>query len=304
MSLRRRRPLRPRLPSRCPPAAPAANPVADQVLAIVAAKTGYPPDMLDLDLDLEADLGVDTVKQAEVFAAVREAFGIARIENLKLRDFPTLRHVMTLVFTYRPDLEVGSAAPSGAGATAPATPAPMSEPAATAAPSTGPPAGNEVDARVLAIVADKTGYPPDMLDLDLDLEADLGVDTVKQAEMFAAVREAFSIARVENLRLRDFPTLRHVVRFVYDHRPDLVQQGSAAPPPAPVRPLSEGPADQPAASPPAAAPTSVAPSPAAASAEIDPTVAIVLGIVAEKRATRPTCSSSIWTSRRISASTR
>ena len=28
--------------------------------------TGYPPELLDLDLDLEADLGVDTVKQAEV----------------------------------------------------------------------------------------------------------------------------------------------------------------------------------------------------------------------------------------------
>ena len=36
-------------------------------------------------------------------------------------------------------------------------------------------------------MAEKTGYPQDMLDLDLDLEADLGVDTVKQAEMFAAV---------------------------------------------------------------------------------------------------------------------
>ena len=33
--------------------------------------TGYPADLLEPDLDLEADLGVDTVKQAEVFAAVR-----------------------------------------------------------------------------------------------------------------------------------------------------------------------------------------------------------------------------------------
>ena len=32
--------------------------------------------MLDLDLDLEADLGIDTVKQAETFAAIREAFDI------------------------------------------------------------------------------------------------------------------------------------------------------------------------------------------------------------------------------------
>ncbi len=61
--------------------APAANPVDEKVLAIVAEKTGYPTEMLDLDLDLEADLGVDTVKQAETFAAVRAAFDIPRPER-------------------------------------------------------------------------------------------------------------------------------------------------------------------------------------------------------------------------------
>ncbi len=61
------------------------------MLAIVAEKTGYPTEMLDLDLDLEADLGVDTVKQAETFAAVRAAFDIPRQEDLNLRDYPTLR---------------------------------------------------------------------------------------------------------------------------------------------------------------------------------------------------------------------
>ena len=64
---------------------------------IVERLTGYPRDLLDLDLDLEADLGVDTVKQAEVFAAVREQFGIPRDDNLKLRDFPTLTHVIGFV---------------------------------------------------------------------------------------------------------------------------------------------------------------------------------------------------------------
>src|ERR1019366_3879313 len=60
-----------------------------------------------------------------------------------------------------------------------------------------------------------------MLDLDLDLEADLGVDTVKQAEMFAAIREIYSIQRDENRKLRDYPTLAHVIRFVYESRPVL-----------------------------------------------------------------------------------
>ena len=66
-----------------------------------------------------------------------------------------------------------------------------------------------------------------MLDLDLDLEADLGVDTVKQAEMFAAIREIYNIPRDENRKLRDYPTLAHVIRFVYEKRPDLA---SATPP--------------------------------------------------------------------------
>ena len=67
-----------------------------------------------------------------------------------------------------------------------------------------------------------------MLDLDLDLEADLGVDTVKQAEMFAAIREIYSIPRDENRKLRDYPTLAHVIRFVYEKRPDLAAASPSA----------------------------------------------------------------------------
>ena len=74
---------------------------------------------------------------------------------------------------------------------------------------------------MLDIVAEKTGYPKDMLDLDLDLEADLGVDTVKQAEMFAAMRAAYNIPRDENLKLRDFPTLAHVIQFAQRQSGDL-----------------------------------------------------------------------------------
>ncbi len=210
----------------------------------MAEKTGYPQDMLELDLDLEADLGVDTVKQAETFAAVRDAYGIERQENLKLRDFPTLRSVVGFVYQFRPDLRPAvSLAPAVASAPAVA-PAPAMSPAAAApvgiatgagavaAPPTaaaGGGLGDPVVQKVLAIVAEKTGYPQDMLELDLDLEADLGVDTVKQAETFAAVREAYGIARQENLKLRDFPTLRSVVGFVYQFRPDLKPVASAAP---------------------------------------------------------------------------
>ena len=72
------------------------------------------------------------------------------------------------------------------------------------------------------MVAEKTGYPKDMLDLDLDLEADLGVDTVKQAEMFAAIRESTTSRATRISSCATSPRLAHVIRFVYEKRPDLL----------------------------------------------------------------------------------
>ena len=225
-----------------PPQAVAGSPtVKERILALAVEKTGYPQDMLDLDLDLEADLGVDTVKQAEIFAAIREMYNIPRDESRKLRDFPTLAHVIRFVYDSRPDLSEVAASPSSAVAK-PAPPVEKATPAAAVAPSVveaavpaaaAKPAagGGSVKERILALMVEKTGYPEDMLDLDLDLEADLGVDTVKQAEMFAAIREIYNIPRDENRKLRDYPTLAHVIRFVYEKRPDLAPNATAAPAP-------------------------------------------------------------------------
>ena len=170
-------------------------------------KTGYPKDMLDLDLDLEADLGVDTVKQAEMFAAIREIYNIPRDENRKLRDYPTLAHVIRFVYEKRPDLAGATTSPSPRQTASVPHSSPRSDPphqrlrhAAVEAA-----ADDSVKERILALMVEKTGYPKDMLDLDLDLEADLGVDTVKQAEMFAAIREIYNIPRDENRKLRDYP---------------------------------------------------------------------------------------------------
>jgi acyl transferase domain-containing protein len=198
-----------------------SDPVKERVLALVAGKTGYPVDMLNLDLDLEADLGVDTVKQAEVFATIREAYNIPRDENRKLRDYPTLAHVISFVYEKRPDLAAGPAVAKEEVQPATEKAAVVAEKPAPAATSSQVVPGEPVKERILALVVEKTGYPKDMLDLDLDLEADLGVDTVKQAEMFAAIREIYNIPRDENRKLRDYPTLAHVIRFVYEKRPDL-----------------------------------------------------------------------------------
>ncbi len=71
-----------------------------------------------------------------------------------------------------------------------------------------------VRAYCVNLLSEKTGYPAEMLDLDLDLEADLGIDTVKQAELFAELREHYHLARREDLLLSDYNTLQKVIDFM------------------------------------------------------------------------------------------
>ena len=55
-------------------------------LGIISEKTGYDTDELEPDFELEADLGIDTVKQAEIFGEVREHFGDRVCEQIVPRS--------------------------------------------------------------------------------------------------------------------------------------------------------------------------------------------------------------------------
>jgi acyl transferase domain-containing protein/NAD(P)H-dependent flavin oxidoreductase YrpB (nitropropane dioxygenase family)/NAD(P)-dependent dehydrogenase (short-subunit alcohol dehydrogenase family) len=53
----------------------------ETLVAVVAQRTGYPTDMLDLDLDLEADLGIDSIKRIEILGLVSEKLGMKLVAS-------------------------------------------------------------------------------------------------------------------------------------------------------------------------------------------------------------------------------
>ena len=62
-----------------------------------------------------------------------------------------------------------------------------------ALPTEGGEATDDVVRTIVSIIAEATAYSPQDMRLDDDLEADLGVDTVKQAEIVARVRDRFRL---------------------------------------------------------------------------------------------------------------
>ncbi|MFI5349661.1 MAG: beta-ketoacyl synthase N-terminal-like domain-containing protein, partial [Elusimicrobiota bacterium] len=157
------------------PAAPAvqATNVMATLLAVVSEKTGYPAETINADMDLEADLGIDSIKRVEILSAIAEKLpGAPKVKPEHLGTLRTLKSIADYL-----SQGMSSAAPAAARELAP-------ERVAAVASSVAP-----VLPVLVAIVSEKTGYPAETINPDMDLEADLGIDSIKRVEILSAVAE-------------------------------------------------------------------------------------------------------------------
>ncbi len=88
-----------------------------------------------------------------------------------------------------PAVAAPAAAPEVSAAAVPQPTPPIAVVTPDLAPAQ-PVASVDFKATLLELVADRTGYPQDMLALDADLEADLGVDSIKRVEIIGALQKA------------------------------------------------------------------------------------------------------------------
>jgi NAD(P)-dependent dehydrogenase (short-subunit alcohol dehydrogenase family) len=88
---------------------------------------------------------------------------------------------------------------------------------------------------LLEVVSEKTGYPAETLGLDMALDADLGVDSIKRVEILSALQERLpSAPAVKPEHLGTLHTLRQLADFLAG-RPDPAPPPVAPPlPPAPA----------------------------------------------------------------------
>ncbi len=65
------------------------------------------------------------------------------------------------------------------------------------------------------VVAEKTGYPVEMLELDMQLDADLGIDSIKRVEILSSVQDRFpAIRTIGPEHTAALQTLREIAAFL------------------------------------------------------------------------------------------
>ncbi|OBA75867.1 hypothetical protein A5641_23790 [Mycobacterium sp. 1554424.7] len=173
----------------------AGSELVTQMLEVVADKTGYPVEMLDLSMALEADLGIDSIKRVEILSAVQQRVpALPEVEASTMAALGTLREIVDY-------LQGLSAAAASNGS--PVAPAAVSS------------VGGELVTQMLEVVADKTGYPVEMLDLSMALEADLGIDSIKRVEILSAVQQRVpALPEVEASTMASLGTLQEIVDYL------------------------------------------------------------------------------------------
>ncbi|WP_432119585.1 acyltransferase domain-containing protein [Streptomyces sp. bgisy032] len=188
------------------------------VRGLYARALEYPEEVFTPGVLLEAELGVDSVKQVELLSRASEYFGLEpRGEDFRLADYETLDAVADLIHQ-----ELGTRR----GAVESEAPDTGARPAAAVVEGLG---REEVFATVRGLYARALEYPEEVFTPGVLLEAELGVDSVKQVELLSRASEYFGLEpRGADFRLADYETLDKVADLIHQELNGRRLQGAAA----------------------------------------------------------------------------
>ena len=211
--------------------------LGNNLLAITSDKTGYPVEMLETDMDMEADLGIDSIKRVEILGALQDMYPDLPKPNLEeLSEKRTIGEVVE----YLQFQVSGSAVVTTPEVVLQSNQSPLSLipigdneipiPVETTSPVVSTPLPKELETEpeiaatdnyadlgetLLSITSDKTGYPVEMLEMDMDMEADLGIDSIKRVEILGAMQDKYPNLPQPNIEeLGDLRTIGQIVDYL------------------------------------------------------------------------------------------
>ncbi|MDF1592860.1 MAG: SDR family oxidoreductase [Desulfobacterales bacterium] len=156
--------------------------IQETLLTVVSELTGYPVEMLGLEMDIEADLGIDSIKRVEILSTLEERLpALPPVSPELMGRLKTLSQIIAHV--HAEETQAISELPAH-------PPQQAADRHQGEDPSDGPHKDQaEIREVLLAVVSELTGYPVEMLGLEMDIEADLGIDSIKRVEILSTLEE-------------------------------------------------------------------------------------------------------------------
>ncbi|WP_235033214.1 type I polyketide synthase [Rubripirellula obstinata] len=178
---------------------------------LVVDLTGYDPDIIEFDADLEGELGVDSIKKAQLIGEIVQWGNLdVDLQSMRLAQFASLEDILGLISDDNSDHNSDHNNEEAATAVVAAAECEVSD---------NVDVSDSLQRMIIDLVVDQTGYDEDIIDMDADLEGELGVDSIKRAQLLGELETTYQLQslRDQNLRLSDFPTLASIHAYVLEH---------------------------------------------------------------------------------------
>jgi NAD(P)-dependent dehydrogenase (short-subunit alcohol dehydrogenase family)/acyl carrier protein len=185
--------------------------IETHLLAVVAELTGYPEETLALDMQIEADLGIDSIKRVEILSTLEERLPhIPPIAPESMGSIQTLRQIVEFLTAS------GTHIP-------PVRPSDAKEDKALEPTHPSNAASDSIEKTLLSVVSELTGYPTETLNLDMEIEADLGIDSIKRVEILSTVEEQMpNLPPVSPELVGRLKTLRQITAYLSSETQDTL----------------------------------------------------------------------------------
>ena len=190
----------------------------------VMEQTGYPEDIVSLDADLEADLGIDSIKIAQMMGEVIEHFkiDIKQMEGTAVEDFKTLGSIIDKLVSTSGSIgePIASKSIETEILKSEVSPLPVVTQPRQSVPVTVVDDSAERRQKMIQFLIDfvieQTGYPEDIVTVDAELEADLGIDSIKIAQMIGELNDYFhlNVAALRETSADRYKTIASIVEVV------------------------------------------------------------------------------------------
>jgi 3-oxoacyl-(acyl-carrier-protein) synthase/acyl carrier protein/NAD(P)-dependent dehydrogenase (short-subunit alcohol dehydrogenase family) len=206
---------------------------SQHIIKVISRETGYPLEALTPSLHLENDLGLDSIKKVEILAAISEY--LPGLSPQILGKSETISDLLELAkgtnFSPQPNETPRFSSPVPQPCPQPQNQTQLQPQLLTLTPPRHPepqtrePHGTEESQipLVIRLVAQETGYPVATLNPTLDLENDLGLDSIKKVEILAAISEASGIPPQSPRDLTEARTLGDWLAFFEKKSPATPQ---------------------------------------------------------------------------------
>lgn len=186
----------------------------EEIQQIFAEITRYPLDILEVNANLEEDLGIDSVKLGEVFSVLREKYDLPEDLNADPDDFSTIAKISALLQTY---VNTGESPLLVNQINEKNIRTDQVEKKISVNNNTIALNREELFTETRKIFAEVTRYPENILEPDANFEEDLGIDSVKLGEVFSVLREKYDLPEQLDADPDDFSTISKVTDWLHQY---------------------------------------------------------------------------------------